>query len=399
MFVKKIWTLLVLLSAGYAYSQTTQQYAEIIDAGNEYMAKGDYENAASEYTRAIRLIGNQPEAYHARAMSYQALNESEKAIVDFTTVIKLSSNILEAYYGRGILYYETNRYQLSLSDLKKVLEFESAGTNSVYFKTSPGSEGVTEISSLAQMESEVLTYLGDICSQLSKYDSADYYFKQALELEPFDAEIHIARAGSYEQRGMIYQAISGYSDALKLDPENSIALYNMAVLARSIEPDEAIEEFTEVIQAAPGIAGAYEYRALAYFQKAEYDKAYNDYKKAIDLDASEPDRWYNLGLIEEKKGLLKEAYRSFSKALDLGGSKGVMYRNRANVLFKMRDYETAEAEYTLSITYDPSDPSTFFNRALARKNMGKDDEACADVNKAIELGMEQAKAYLSKICK
>lgn len=398
--VKVNLSILLLAFLGLtANAQTAQIYADAIDQGNEYMSIGDYEKAATEYTEAIRLIGNRPEAYLARAMSYQALGEAQKAIVDFTTVIKLKDDILEAYYGRGFLYYETNRYPQAFSDLKKVLELESAGTNSIYFKTSPGAEGVTEMSSLAQMEGEVLTYLGDICSQLAKFDSADYYFNQALEIDPFDAEVHVTMASSFEQRGMIREAITGYGNALKIDPENSIALYNMAVLARSIDPNDAIQQFSAVIESSPGIAGAYEHRALAYFQLAKYDLAYEDYQKAISLDSKDPEKWYNLGLIEEKKGLLTPAYKSFSKALDLGGSKGIMYRNRANILFKMRDYKTAEAEYTLSITYDNTDPSSYFNRGLARKNQGKDAEACSDIKKALELGMESARSYLSKICK
>ena len=301
--------------------------------------------------------------------------------------------------GRAIIYHEEGNFEAAYKDLLRLRDLGPSETNSIYFKSRAGESGVSELSTLSHMEGEVYTYLGDICNELGKYDSSNYYFQQAIALDPFNADIRINMAKSYEKRGLQDLAIEEYGSALKIEPDNAIAMYNLALISRESGSQKTREIFTSVIEANPNIAEAYEHRALAAFEEGDYAEAYEDYKIAITMDENDAGKWYNLGLILDKLNRYKSAYESFTRALELGGDKGSLYRSRANVLFKLRDYETAEADYTLALSYDSSNPSSYYNRAISRRNLGKDKEACADIKQAVNMGMEAAKQIESKLCK
>jgi Tfp pilus assembly protein PilF len=53
----------------------------------------------------------------------------------------------------------------------------------------------------------------------------------------------------------------------------------------------AIDDFTKALEIDPKSAGAYYYRATAYYFKKEYDKSWRDIKKAQDLGYKIPPKF------------------------------------------------------------------------------------------------------------
>jgi tetratricopeptide (TPR) repeat protein len=64
----------------------------------------------------------------------------------------------------------------------------------------------------------------------------------------------------------------------------------------------------------------------------------------------------------------------------------------------MQKYAEAESDFSRAIQYLNSNPDYFFNRALTRFILELNDAACSDLEKAAELGDEDAKAYLEEFC-
>merc|ERR1719321_725056 len=71
-------------------------------------------------------------------------------------------------------------------------------------------------------------------------------------------------------------------------------------------------------------------------------------------------------------------------------------KEKGNEAFYARDYEEAEAYYTRSIHYNPTDASCWSNRALVRLKVGKPQEALKDCNKALEVNPKYMKAWHRK---
>jgi hypothetical protein len=77
----------------------------------------------------------------------------------------------------------------------------------------------------------------------------------------------------------------------------------------------------------------------------------------------------------------------------------VYFDNRALSKTEKEDYAGAIEDYTTSIELYPSDPETYYQRALVKVTMNNKYDACLDFRKAEELGSAEARAEIKKNCK
>jgi len=105
----------ILLSIGRATDD------EWYERGNEYLNSGDYTNAVTAYSEAIRLIANYAEAYFNRGRAYFNKNDFDRAIADFTEAIRLSPNSANAYGNRGNAYSSKNDYDRAIADYTQAI--------------------------------------------------------------------------------------------------------------------------------------------------------------------------------------------------------------------------------------------------------------------------------------
>lgn len=82
--------------------------------------------------------------------------------------------------------------------------------------------------------------------------------------------------------------------------------------------DEAITDYTDAIRLDPKIPFTYLRRAGVYVDKGDYDKAIADYTETIRLDAESADAYHGRGVAYEKKGDDAKAKADFAKAEELG---------------------------------------------------------------------------------
>ena len=100
-----------------------------------------------------------------------------------------------------------------------------------------------------------------------------------------EAKEYYDRGMARYEKGEIDGAISDFTKAIKKNPRFGMAYYyrGMANLRKS-ENDQAIADYTSAIEIDPQrFAVAYAERALIYFVKKEYDKAWEDVHKAQSL--------------------------------------------------------------------------------------------------------------------
>jgi hypothetical protein len=83
----------------------------------------------------------------------------------------------------------------------------------------------------------------------------------------------------------------------------------------------------------------------------------------------------------------------------LDASNPVYFDNRALSKTEKQDYAGAIDDYSSSIELYPTDPETYYQRALVKMSMNNKYDACLDFKRAEELGSAEAKAALKKNCK
>lgn len=86
---------------------------------------GQYDEAITEYTKAIELDPSYAQAYNNRGVAYDNKGQYDLAIADYNKAIELSPNSALFYYNRGFAYSKKGQRDLAISDLNKAIELSS----------------------------------------------------------------------------------------------------------------------------------------------------------------------------------------------------------------------------------------------------------------------------------
>jgi tetratricopeptide (TPR) repeat protein len=82
--------------------------------------------------------------------------------------------------------------------------------------------------------------------------------------------------------------------------------------------DKAISDYSEAIRLSPNDATAYNRRGVAYYDTNDYDKSISDYSEAIRLDPNYGQAYDNRGITYRRQGKDAQAQADFYKAKQLG---------------------------------------------------------------------------------
>jgi len=123
---KSIWiTLPVVLCLLYSYVSAQQDQGEPKDAdfyknqGLAYHEKRQYDQAISDFTKALKINPKDPYTYFCRGNAYAEKSQYDQAIDDFTKALEIDPKAASTYYHRAIAYYFKKEYDKSWKDLKK----------------------------------------------------------------------------------------------------------------------------------------------------------------------------------------------------------------------------------------------------------------------------------------
>lgn len=117
------------------------------------------------------------------------------------------------------------------------------------------------------------------------FDQAISDFKKAVQMNSMNAGAYIGLGDSYFEKNKLNEAIENFTLAIKIvNPEQS-SLYAARGTAYSLNGDfdKAITDFNKAIETDPGFIGAYPGRAVSFFEKQDYEKAWNDIHKIQEL--------------------------------------------------------------------------------------------------------------------
>lgn len=86
--------------------------------------RGNYREALSDASEAIRLDPQNVAAYTYRGHIYNALGDYKRAIQDFNAAILLDGQNSSAYSGRGVAFANSGDYNNAVADLSKAIELD-----------------------------------------------------------------------------------------------------------------------------------------------------------------------------------------------------------------------------------------------------------------------------------
>ena len=168
--------------------------------GVSYFNLGKYSNAVANYNISISLNPKNSEAYNNKGLCLKKMGDFEGALENYKLALNINPNFLDVYNNIGNLYYELKLFKDAekiWSDGLKVspnnivllrnlgtLLFEKKGENSLAKKN------FEKILALSPDKSFALNYLGMIYKSEGKFDKAERYFKNAIEVDPYYSEAY-----------------------------------------------------------------------------------------------------------------------------------------------------------------------------------------------------------------
>lgn len=101
-------------------------------------------------------------------------------------------------------------------------------------------------------------------------------------------------------------------------------------------------------------------RGNAYFQKGLYEKAVEEYSKAISIDSSDIDALNNRGITYNILGLYDHAVKDFTRVVTLAPNEIFTYQSRAITYSAMERYREAFKDYETVLKLSPDFVYSYF---------------------------------------
>jgi tetratricopeptide (TPR) repeat protein len=213
-------------------------------------ASMDNEKSKKE-AAAYRRVG---EAYLQQGNIPAAMQELKKAEAKYP-----DDHLLQ--YDLGLIYYSRGRFDEAIGHYKKAVE-------------------------LKPDYGPAINSLGNAYAGKKDWDKAIFYYNQSIGNILY-ATPHFTYAGlgnAYYYKGELEQSEKYYLEALKIKPEFVNALQGLAqtYIAMGRIP-EAVEKLEKAVRNVPGSPALHLQLAKAYRLALEFRKAYNSYRKVVEL--------------------------------------------------------------------------------------------------------------------
>jgi Tfp pilus assembly protein PilF len=123
-------------------------------------------------------------------------------------------------------------------------------------------------------------------------------------------------------------------------------------------PNRQLRGCTAYIHSRPGqpgdLATAFLNRANIYARRTQYEKAFSDYKRALELDPGNALIAYNVGNAYLDSGQPALAAAAFSRAVSLDAGFALAYFNRGIARKRLGDSSGADADFRRTLELDPT---------------------------------------------
>lgn len=273
--------------------------------------------------------------------------------------------LIEHYLERGsvrkaqqVHHFASGLYPESLS--LQLREAQILASNGKHVQAIPR---LKNLLSFEPQNEEIHLTLANIYSQMHEHTLALQHFNAVLEFA--DAElkkdIYIDVALEHENMGEWKQAVRILLKALKEDPSNETALYELAFcLDKEGRIQEAAEFYTQYLDDHP-----YSFAA-----------------------------WYNLGNAHQRLGKYKEAVDAYDFAIAIEDSFAPAYHQKAEALTALERFGEALEVHRETLLIDAPQPSTFCYMGECLEHLGNLDEAEQYYMQCLELDAHFLEAHV-----
>jgi len=243
---------------------------------------------------ALKLPQRLAAQRHLATAAAVATDHPEAAIADYTQALTLLPEQPEALAARSRLYFELGNTEAALADISAAIA--QAPDHPLY----------------AYDRANFRFAVGDIQGAIDDYT-------QAIDQDPAFTKAYVNRGSARAEWGDDRGAIADYTQALNLasQPATTAAAYLNRCLSFSNlgDQDAALADCSAAINLQPSHALAYQNRGLVRRRLGDLQGSLQDYNIAIQIDPNSPDPYYNRGLTRQALNDLPGTIEDFGRAI------------------------------------------------------------------------------------
>jgi tetratricopeptide (TPR) repeat protein len=257
--------------------------------------------------------------------------------------------------GKGIGFYQKGyeeNYKKAVAEFQKALDLDPA-------------------------YSQAALYLARAYNALFDEQNAEKYFRKAIEIDPDYLEAHATFGGMLLDKGNTDEAIRQFQTVIERDPNNVLALTNLAQAYRMKELyKDSIESARKAVTLGAELAEPHLWMADSLRLSGQYEPSvpeYDNYLRLSNFDSKLAGKlnYYVLGFLvgmgRKKRAAEQDIWRDL---------RSLAYYGMCDSQSKLKRFDRAIEDCQKALTYDPRDPYAHYSLALAFANQGKRTGDC-----------------------
>lgn len=317
-------------------------------SGKKHFAEGDYEQAANDFSNAIRSKPHKAKYYIDYGMSLVVLGQYEEAINQFDQVYmdkdikEVVANNKRALTGKGIAYYRMREYKKGMELFDQALEIDELsnldmdilkykGSSLISIGDYKGARDIYDdlITNLGE-DALIYNYLGYVNWQLGDYQEAIKNYDLAISLEEKNFQHYFDKYYLLIDIGNDAEASQVLEEASKIDIRSNEDKFQLArIHYYQEEYDTAFKEMSEAY--VNGFPQAYYYIGQIHYMKEEYDSARYYYNKSLEeVGHNTPELYNQVGISLMEVGEYEEALGYLKQGIEIADleTKRILQKNK-----------------------------------------------------------------------
>lgn len=346
------------------------------------------DKARADLSKAIEIDPTDASALYERGTTF--LNQPGKmdlAIADFTKAIELKPRFPEAFAQRAAALLKKNEYKVALADINKAIELDPGRgayyklRGEIHEKWVPD-DLPTVLQDFGKATSVFFFGLrGDLQFGRGNLDEAISDLTRAIAVDSTGlGDLFAIRAKAFNSKHDFEKARGDIDIAIHLEPENAqYFIVRASICMNQQRFEQVLPDADKAITLNPSLADGYFFRGVAYSIRAEDDKAIQDFSKAILL-------WKSTNVRQSLRFTNDQNTETASLVGEAYCSRGIAHSNR-------KDPEKALADLNEALRLDPDNARAYWGRGTVAFDQKDYDKAIADFGNMIRLSPSDLAGY------
>lgn len=167
-------------------------------------------------------------------------------------------------------------------------------------------------------------------------------------------------------------------------------------LHQSGQLQEALEEYELILKIDPLHFDALQLSGAIAAQSRKWNLALDLFTKALLVNQSNPNIFYNKGVVLQELNRYEEALACYNTAISLKSDYSQAYNNQGNIYKELEELDLALHSFEKAIEFMPNNAQAHNNKGYALNLLKRSAEALVSINAAIDLDSNYAQAYNNK---